>query len=156
MKFSSREDIEAPAEVVFGMLTDFGALEVAAMRRGISQRRLDGMAAQGVGMSWDMRFQYRGKSRALLATLITFEVPERLEFEATSLNLGLRLGFTLVPHSKRRTRLLVELDVRPRTLGARLMVQSAKLGKSRLNRRYADRIRLLALEIEDRAARAIA
>jgi hypothetical protein len=38
----------------------------------------------------------------------------------------------------------VAVDIRPRTLPARLMMQSAKLAKARLTRRYKTRIRTYA------------
>jgi hypothetical protein len=61
------------------------------------------------------------------------------------------LGFTLVALSRQRTRLYAEFEIRPRSLGARLMVQSAKLGRASLNTRYSKRIAALARDIEARA-----
>jgi hypothetical protein len=60
------------------------------------------------------------------------------------------LAFTLVALSRQHTRLHAEFEIRPRSLGARLMIQSAKLGRASLNSRYNKRIAALARNIETR------
>jgi len=46
-----------------------------------------------------------------------------------------------------------ELDVRPKTLPARLLMQSAKLTRNTLNKRYKTRIGHFAEDLEDRYKR---
>jgi len=52
MKFSTREDVEAPVDYVFGQISDFGAFERQALRRGADVRRLDS-GPFVTGSAWD-------------------------------------------------------------------------------------------------------
>ena len=47
---------------------------------------------------------------------------------------------TVVALGRARSRLIFETGLRPRSMRARLMVQTAKLGKGQLDQRYARRI----------------
>lgn len=153
MKFSAREDIEAPIERVFAAMTDFQAIELAALRRGVQVSRLDGQTTAAAGASWDIAFRYRGKVRAMVGTVSACEPYERLAFEARAQGYVVTMGFSLLALSRRRTRIVSDMEVRPRSLPARLLLQSARLGRAALVRRYADRMHLMALELEDRAGR---
>lgn len=154
MKFSNRVDVAAPAEFVFDQLADFATFERAALRKGISLRRLDTLKVPGAGMSWDIGFKLRGRPRQLIADIRHFERPERLDYEGTSQGFQLTLTLGLMALSKTRTRLNTGLEIRPRTLGARLLLQSAKLGRSNLERRFDERVQGFAREIELRVAQA--
>ena len=50
----------------------------------------------------------------------------------------------------------IELDVRAKTLSARLMMQSAKLMRNTLNKRFKTRIAHFATDLEDRHKRGAA
>lgn len=152
MKFSNRVDVAASAEFLFDQLSDFSAFERAALKKGISLRRLDSLAAPGAGMSWDIGFRLRGRARQLIADIRRFERPTRLDYEGTSQGFQLMLGLELTALSPGRTRLTTALELRPRTLGARLLLQSAKLGRAKLERRYDERVKSFLREIEERAA----
>ncbi|WP_372837641.1 SRPBCC domain-containing protein [Phaeovulum sp.] len=156
MKFTAREDIEAPIEAVFAAMTDIAALELVAMRRGVQLRRLDALKALGPGMSWEVGFRYRGKTRQMVGKIASLEAPERLVFEASAQGYEVTMSITLLALSRKRTRIEAEMEVRPRSVSARLLLQSARLGRPALQRRYADRIHLMALGLEERAARGIA
>ena len=59
----------------------------------------------------------------------------------------------LVALSVARTRLTVSIDLEPRTLGARLLVQSLKLARGTLQRRFELRVADYASEITARFGR---
>lgn len=151
MQFSSKEDIEAPIEEVFAMLSEFESFERQAIRRGIEVQRGEESAAPRVGMSWQARFTLRGKPRELSLVLAQFDRPNAMRFDATSASLDGHMALDLVPLSQRRTRMSIALEVRPKTLSARLMVQSMKLAKGNLTRRFKLRVAHYAKDLEDRA-----
>ena len=52
MKFSSHEDIEAPAQAVFAALCDHEQFQRVMQRRGIAMRRVDDRPEVGPGTAW--------------------------------------------------------------------------------------------------------
>lgn len=152
MKFSSKTDIAASAEFVFQQLCDFAGFERAALRRGVDVKRLDTLTQPGPGMSWDIGFRMRGKRRQIIADIRRFDPPKLVEYSGASPSFEMLLEFQIVQLAPGRSRLQASFDVKPRTLSGRLMVQSAKLGRKRLERKYADRIATFGREIERRAA----
>lgn len=150
MKLSGRTDIGAPVAFVFAELSDFEAWERAAMRRGADVHRTDKLRNPGPGMTWQARFAWRGRER---------QVQVRLTKLVTNLNLALdfdgpsvegNLNIELVELSAKRTRMLMQVDLKPRTLSARLFIQSMKLTKTRVQRKYDARLQTIAKDIEAR------
>ncbi len=152
MKFSTKEDIEAPIEAVFDAVSQFAIFERAAIRRGADVQRVDALAEPGVGMSWDAQFKLRGRDRKLTVRVIEFEKPTRIAAQATSPGMIGRFEIDLIGLSRTRTRMAVALDVQPQTLSARLFVQSLRLAKSTLTKRFKLRVAEYAKDIEDRYA----
>ena len=150
MKFSTREDIEAPIDSVFEMLCDFEGFERSAMRRGAEVQRVDRLTAPGVGMMWQTVFDMRGKRRQMQVEMVTFDRPNDIIVESTSPGLVGQMSFELMALSRNRTRLNVALEVKPLTLSARLLVQSMKLAKASLTRKYKLRIGEYAKGMEER------
>lgn len=153
MKFSTNEDIEAPIEEVFAMLCEFERFERAAMRRGAEVQRLDQMAVAGVGMTWAAAFEMRGKRREMQVEIVTFDKPNEIVLETTSPGMIGEMTFELIALSRARTRVKVELEVKPLNLSARLLVQSMKLGKKSLTRKYKLRIAEFARSMEERSGK---
>jgi hypothetical protein len=150
MKFSTREDIGASAEEVFVAVTDFAGFERAALRRGAEVQRIDRLTQPAVGMSWSGRFPYRGKTRKAVLDLTDYTPNERLGLHALSDALDITMALSLLALSRTRTRLGVELEIRPRTLAARVLLQSARLGKGSLDKRFQARVRGFATDLERR------
>jgi len=152
MKFSSNEDVEAPIETVFGMYSDFDMFERAALRRGAEIVRTDKLKAPGAGMAWKASFKFRGRPRLVTGEIVTYDPPEGYVIEAISPNLIGVMSVDLVPLSRNRTRVSLALEIKPKSLTGRLMVQSLKLGKTRITRRFKVAAADYAKSLEDRIA----
>lgn len=149
MKFSTKEDIEAPIAHVFNRVSDIDGFETSARRRGADVERTDDLESLGTGMCWNVGFQMRGKHRQIVIELDELDAPNRLGFTSTSKGLGGVLTVDLVALSRGRTRLGLELELKPQTLSARLLVQSLKLARSNLSKRFHLRVAGYAKEMED-------
>lgn len=154
MKFSSKEDIEAPIDTVFELLSEFDVFERAAMRRGAEIVRTDKIRKPAAGMSWDVAFALRGKRRNVAVRLVDYSAPRRMEAAASSPGFEGQFCVDLIALSKKRTRIAIEFDIKPQSLSARLMIQSMRLAKSSLNRRFKMRVAEFAKDLEERAQRA--
>ena len=150
MKFSTNEDIEAPIDAVFDMLCDFEMFERSAMRRGAEVQRTDKLSAPGVGMTWDAVFELRGKRRQVAIEMVSFDRPNEMVLESRSQGLLGVMTIELVALSRNRTRIGVSFDIKPLNLSARLLVQSLKLAKTSLTKKFKVRMAEYAKNMEDR------
>lgn len=154
MQFSAREDIEAPVQTVFAMLSDFDRFERMAMRRGVEVRRM-GQQGDLAGTTWETEFKMRGRVRQFVVVLEECDQPTLMRFEASSKGMRGSTVVELLALSSRRTRLDVTLTLAAKTLPARLVLQSLKLGQSRFRRQFQQRLSDFARELEDRTAHGI-
>ena len=154
MKFSAREDIEAPIDHVFERASDFAGFERSAMRRGADVQRLDAGTTAGVGSTWKVAFDFRGRRRDVTAKIVSFDPPNGFTAEATSGGLDSITTLELLPLSPRRTRMSFAIELKPTSLSARLMLQSLKLAKQSLSKRFKKRVAEFAQDIEDRHRKA--
>ncbi|NCM97477.1 MAG: SRPBCC family protein [Rhodobacterales bacterium] len=150
MKLSTRADIEVPLAQVFEDFANVEAWERAALRRGAEVTRTASLPAPGVGMAWQARFDYRGKPRDLTVTVSAIEAPNRLAFDGTSKSVDGTLTVEFLELGARRTRVKISTEIKPRTLSARLLLQSLKLAKTRIKTRFEARVTKLCADIEDR------
>jgi hypothetical protein len=154
MHLSSRTDIDAPLAFVHAALTDFDHWERAGMRRGADISRTDTLRTPGIGMSWLVKFPFRGKERVVNLRLVALEPEAKLGFSGKGKMLEGDMSADLLALSPKRTRLVLHMDVRPLTIGGRLLLQSAKLAKARVQGRLDSRLRSLAADLEGRYASA--
>ena len=140
----------APIDTVFAAVSDFGKFERAALRRGADVARVDNLTAPGTGMTWHTRFKYRGKARGVTSELIEYDLPERMSVDSQTGGLSGKLSVQLIALSPRRTRMMLQLDLKPKTLSARLFLQTLRLAKTTLNRRFKRGVAEFAREIEAR------
>ncbi|WP_305971436.1 MULTISPECIES: SRPBCC family protein [unclassified Mameliella] len=148
MELTAREDIEAPQDRVFAMMADFDSIERQAMRRGLEVTRTgDG---PGAGMAWDVAFRFRGKRREAAITLTDYQPPERMVFDTVSGGLDITLTLDVVALSPARSRINVTTVMAARTLSARLFLQSMKLARGGMDKRFRKRVAELAGEMETR------
>ncbi len=144
MQFSSRTDIAASAEFVFANLTDFDGWEALARAKGAQIMRQDpaGRMQAGEGSRWEGSFIFKGKTRNGVLVLREACASERLAMQADGRGIGGDLLVEITPIGAGRSRLSVQGELRPKSLAARLFVQSLRLAKGRvqakLNKRVAD------------------
>jgi hypothetical protein len=150
MNFSAKEDIETPIDFVFEQITDFPAFERSALRRGAEVQRMDNLKTAGPGMKWDATFTYRGREREVKLELLSMDRPNGIVVGSRSNMMGGQLVVDLVALSRGCTRMSVDLEITPKSLSARLLIQSLKLAKSKLNERFRKRVANHAAEIEER------
>ncbi|MBO9465424.1 hypothetical protein TRP8649_01473 [Pelagimonas phthalicica] len=150
MELTAREDIEAPLDRVFAEVTDFDGIERQVLRRGIDVRRTNDPGQVAAGMAWQAGFRFRGKTRTADIELAEYSAPEQLVFTSISGGLEARTTVDLVALSRSRTRIGVVTEFLPKTLSARLLVQSLKLAKGGIDKRFRNRMGLLAKDLENR------
>lgn len=148
MKLSGREDIDAPIAQVWAAVSDFDAHELLALRRGIEVARTGVMPA----VSWKVAFTLRGKRREMQLRLQKLERPVRVVVGFSSAPAEGSGTLELIELGPHRTRLMVGVEIKPRNLAARLFLQSLKLARGRVNRRFNKRLEQFARLIEARAA----
>jgi len=141
MKFTTHHDVDAPIAYVFQRVSNFGVYERQALRQGAHVARLDGAGPVRVGSTWDVAFTFRGKDRKLRAKVARLDAPEHLDIDTLATGLSSETKVTLVPLSPKTTRVNVTVEIAAKSLPARLMLQSLKLAKTNLNRRFAKRVK---------------
>ncbi|OWU86626.1 DNA polymerase III subunit gamma/tau [Oceanicola sp. 22II-s10i] len=151
MKFVAKEDIEAPIELVFMEVSDFEAFQRQAMRRGAKIVRKDQLDQPAPGMKWDAKFDLRGRRREVELTLTEYEKPTLMKFEAVSPSIHAFGNVELVALSRNRTRLRLDIEIKPQNLSARLLVQSLKLAKTNLTKRLQLKVTDYAQTLQERA-----
>ena len=147
MKFSAREDIDAPISEVFAIIADFDGHERAAMRRGVRVERLDSLTTDGPGAVWEAEVGFRGRMRDITVELASYEPPEIVTYVFESSGVRGSFALELVAMSAKRTRMAVALDMRPQNFSGRLLLQSLKLVKPSLTRRFKSRVAAYAAQL---------
>ncbi|MFW2544561.1 SRPBCC family protein [Primorskyibacter sp. 2E107] len=148
MQLKASEDIEAPIDRVFAELSDFEAVERQAMRRGVDVQRKGDAATPEPGMTWVAGFSFRGKARDAEITLTDFAAPEQMVFHSVSGGLEAETRIETVALSRSRTRITFATELQPKTLSARLMVQSMKLAKGGIDKRFRAKMAGFARDLE--------
>ncbi len=153
MEFVSKEDIDAPIKQVFKLLTDFGFFERAALRRGIEVQRVDGRQDVGRGMAWIITGMMRGKMRNIRLTLTEYNAPNSMTFTGGEKGLDGVMKVELVALSRKRTRLTLRVELSATTLPSRLLLQSMKLGRGKMQTRFQVRLAEFAADLEERSGK---
>jgi carbon monoxide dehydrogenase subunit G len=150
MQVTATEDVAAPVDHVFAQLTDFEMFERRALRRGIDVRRLFRGSIPEIGEGWEANFRFRGKERTAKISLAAYDAPRDLRFSGASGGLETLTQIELVPLAPRKTRVNLVFKMHPKTLSARLLVQSMKLARSNINKKLKSRMAEYARDIESK------
>ena len=150
MQFLTKEDIEAPIEAVFAAISDFEGFERAALRRGVRAQRIERKARAEALLGWEVEAKFRDKTRTIKADLVEFDTPNQMQMHSVSGGMQGTAKIELVALSKNRTRLSVDTELKPKSLTARLMLQTMRLAKTKMTKRFKLRVARFAEDIEDR------
>ena len=153
MKLTAKTDINAPASFVYATLLDHAAWEAEARRRGAEIERPADLPLTGIGAGWRIRVPFRGKQRNILIRIDGMSPDSLLTFLIEGQAIEGNSAMELLPMSPRRTRLRMALDIRPKTLGARLFLNTLRLAKGRVQARMEKRLIQLGAQIEARQQR---
>lgn len=149
MQFSSVQDVNAPLDFVFEQISDFESYESYGMRVGAQVERKDEMAAKGPGMLWNVIGDFRGKKRDVDIELTEYRPDNLLKFEINSKGIEAKANFEAMALTRKQSRIKMTLNVKPKTISARLVLQSAKLARGSLNKKFNHRFWTYANYIED-------
>lgn len=150
MRFTTREDIAVSADEVFEAISDFEAVEREVMRRGGDVSQVGDHSQKGEGQGWVIKFSHRGRARTLETEIERYEPNKAIHSKGRVGGLDGVLRFDLMSLSPQMTRLTVDLDMKPNTLSARLFIQSLKLTKNLLMKRFRTRVKYLGQRLEAR------
>jgi len=150
MKFSAQEDIAAPIGIVFDAVADIDRLENAARKRGAEVTRLDEMSDPGPGMRWDVGFEFHGARRDMMIEVTDYVPPQGVTLNAEVSGIAGVGILELTPVSADRTHLEVSVELRPKTIGARVLMQAIKLAKAKIAERIDSAIAHFARGLEER------
>jgi Polyketide cyclase / dehydrase and lipid transport len=148
MKLIAKTDLEAPAAFVYAQLADHAAWEREALRRGAEIERPADLPLSGVGAGWRIQIPFRGKVRRVLLTVAEMEPDQNLAYSFDGQSLQGVAVLEVQALSARRSRLRVTLDAKPKTLAARLFINTLRLAKGRVQARFDNRLGQLAARIE--------
>ena len=140
MKFLSHEDKEAPAQAVFAALSDHEQFQRVMQQRGVSMRRVDDCPEVGPGMAWEIDFKFRGRTRKLRCLVTEVQGPERLCLSNESDGLTGDVAISVLTLAPQRSRVLVSVEMKPKNLSARLLLQSMRFAKGSLDQKFKSRL----------------
>ena len=150
MKLTAKTDLEVPAAAVYATLIDHSGWEREAIRNGIEVERPAGTPAMGVGAEWRIRGHFRGKPRKVLVRIEEMTQDQRLALGIDSPSVEGTTRLEVMVLSPRRSRLRVDLEVKPKTLAARPFINTLRLAKGRVQSRFESRLGQLGARIKDR------
>lgn len=150
MRFATKQDIEAPITDVYRIITDFEAWERSIMRRGTEVTRMDKLQTNAPGMRWASRFNFRGKAQNIEVELMQLEAPALMRFAGVSDSMDGLGSVELMELSAKRTRMHVTVELTPRSMAARIFMQSLRLARARMDRSFSLRVAQFAGDIENR------
>ena len=150
MKLTAKTDLEVPAAFVFATLVDHPTWEREAVRNGVEVERPAGSPDSGVGARWNIRGHFKGKARKVLVKIDELTPDQRLALSMDSPSMEGVSRIEVMVLSPRRSRLRTDLEIKPKTLAARLFINTMRLAKGRVQARFEKGLGNLGARIKDR------
>ncbi len=145
MRFSTRVDVSAPAEQTFAAFADFPRFVRLAEARGAVVTVLP--SAQ---FAWRARFDWNGAAREVAGEVTRLDAPRGFAAALSARQVDGTLEVEVTALDADRSRVRVAMDWRPVSMSGRILLQSLRLVKGRLDDRFAARIAEIAARAEQR------
>ena len=110
-------------------------------------RRVDDCPEVGQGMAWEIDFKFRGRARKLRCLVTEVQGPERLCLSNESGGLTGDVAISVLTLAPQRSRVLVSVEMKPKNLSARLLLQSMRFAKGSLDRKFKSRLHDWAMQM---------
>ncbi|MBM2577366.1 SRPBCC family protein [Jannaschia sp. Os4] len=152
MKFVASEDIAAPAEAVLAAVTDFDRWEGMIGRRAKDlTRRPPGPVSQGT--RWEGRAKLRGKMRDVGMEMARLDVasgggPSVVCVDGGTDGMQVVVEAAVESLGPDLTRLTVTSELKAKSLGTRILMQSLKLARGQMAKRYRQGVATFAAHVE--------
>lgn len=141
MKFATRVEVDGTPEEVFARLADFSRYVRKAEARGARVR-----VTEAPVFGWVAAFEWNGAARDVKGEVVRFDPPRGFAAEMAAGGVEGTIAVEVIPVDAARSQVRVAMEWRPVTIPGRLLVQSLKLVKGRLDERFAARVAELAQE----------
>ncbi len=151
MKLSTREDIDRPITEVYAHMADFPAFETRIRDRGIDLQRGAGPVAPALGANWAAPITWRERRYDVTGELVNIEPDVGYAIEGKIGGVVSLAVVDLVSLARGKTRMFVSVELTPTSLSSRLLIQSLKLTKGSLTKRFKSRVGMLADELRSGA-----
>lgn len=148
MDFTADHIIAAPIAAVFAAATDFDRFAAEVEARGARAIRSDTLATPGVGVAWRIDYTMRGSERRALAQVTTWQPPDGLALAAQTNMLLIAATIEFTPLGPGRTRAQVAISVGARNLPGKILLQSLRLGRGKLDERLTRTLARFAAQVE--------
>ena len=148
MLFSAQDEIAAPPQAVFRVLTDADIAWRLADRYGADMTRRDAGGPLAVGAIYDLRVRLRGADRKVCCEITTLDPARVMGLRADVAGLLCQIDAALAPRAAGRTGLTLTAALKPESLAGRMLLQTLRLARPRLTGQYEAGVRRFAAEIE--------
>jgi hypothetical protein len=153
MKFKAVESINLPVEVVFDDFTDIRRIGKELTDHGIGLERLDNDTGLVPGAAWQTVFSFRGRRRDADAQVVEVERPNLLRLECKSGGMLIETNVEFTKLTPETTEVRVVVNLRARSMSAKVLLSSLRLARSRIVRGMRKRVAKSARACEARATR---
>jgi uncharacterized protein YndB with AHSA1/START domain len=144
MRLNDSTDIQVPRQQVFASLTDIDHFQRLGVRYGVTLRQVEGRTVQA-GAEWLAEFPFRGQMRHLTCRIDAIDAPRDLILSGKSGGYEFGAAISLTANAVKNS-----VSSKPKTLAARILLQTMKLARSRLRSRFAMRLAAFGAAIEAR------
>ena len=150
MRFKAVETINAPIEAVFDDFTDIRRVERELTDHGVGLERLDNDTGLVPGAAWHTVVQVRGRRRDADAQLVAVERPNLLRLEGKSGGMLMETNLEFDAIDPQTTELEVVVNLRARSMSAKLLLSSFRLARTKMVRGMRKRVSKAARACEVR------